>query len=153
MIRRLRSASTCRVEVNLNGVAVEAVVDTAAEITLISDRLYRSLRKRPPILEHVRMLGAGREMEMRGYIVGPVKMRIGGNWFEENVYVAPIEDDMLLGIDFIVREGAIINTRSGVMDFGSWSVPLKLRGSNTQTKVSRVRVGKRVVVTLGRCGM
>jgi hypothetical protein len=64
-------------------------------------------------------MGAGRDMAMNGFIVGPVKLRIGGRYFNENIYVAPIEDDMLLGIDFIYREGAVVNTRNETLDFGA----------------------------------
>ncbi|XP_053391395.1 uncharacterized protein LOC128554171 [Mercenaria mercenaria] len=145
-VRQLKSVSMCKVAVEVGGKRVDAVVDTAAEITLISDRLYYTFRKRPPVLKTITLMTAGRDMPIRGRIVGPVSLRIGGKWFKENLYVAPIEDDMLLGFDFIYRERAIVNTRREVLDFGSWEVPLKMCGGFHPDRVARVTVGKRTVI-------
>ena len=42
---QLRSASQYSIQIRVGGSVVDAVVDTAAEVTIISDRLYRSLRE------------------------------------------------------------------------------------------------------------
>ena len=39
---------------------------------------------------------------MKGYKVGPVSISIGSQAFKINeVYIAPIDDNMLLGLDFL----------------------------------------------------
>ena len=50
---------------------------------------------------------------MRGLVVGPVDLKLGENTYTQNLYVAPIEDQMLLhvGIDFLKRHGMSINLK------------------------------------------
>ncbi|KAH3801425.1 hypothetical protein DPMN_155075 [Dreissena polymorpha] len=92
-----------RVEVKLNGLVIQAVVDTAAEVTLVSDRVIAQLSAKVPVLEQVLMKTAGRGLQMNGSIVGPVTIQLGDMVFKERVYVAPIEDYMLLGLDFLKK--------------------------------------------------
>ena len=78
-ICQLKSASQC----------VSAVVDSAAEVSLISDKVYRSLAKPPKKLQDVTLHTAGRQMVMKGFIVGPVHLKIGSKWYHEILHVAP----------------------------------------------------------------
>ena len=38
---------------------------------------------------------------MKACVVNPVNIKIGGQHFREQMYVVPIEDDMLLGLDVL----------------------------------------------------
>ena len=84
---------------------VSAVVDSAAEVSLISDKVYRSLAKPPKKLQDVTLHTAGRQMVMKGFIVGLVHLKIGSKWYHEILHVAPIEQDMLLGFDILCHRG------------------------------------------------
>lgn len=59
-IRRMRSSSNIKITVEINEVPVEAVIDTAAQVTIISDKLYESLITKPPILKTVVLHAAGK---------------------------------------------------------------------------------------------
>ncbi|KAH3876912.1 hypothetical protein DPMN_000764 [Dreissena polymorpha] len=115
IIRQIRSDSMFRVDVRVNGLEVKAVVDTAAEVTLVSDRVVAQLPEEVPVLEHVYMKTAGRGLQMNGFIVGPVTIQLGDLVFQERVYVAPIEDCMLLGVDFLRKHGATIDIVGATM--------------------------------------
>ena len=90
-----------RVPVIVQGSYIEAVIDTASEITQISDQFYRSLGSSPPVVKQLTLYNAGRDMKMRGDHLGQLGMVVQGKKFEVAVTVAPIEDDMLLGLDFL----------------------------------------------------
>jgi hypothetical protein len=47
-------------------------------------------------------------MAMTGFVAGPIKIKIGDKWYKENVYVASIEQEMLLGFDILVNRGQAI---------------------------------------------
>ena len=81
------------------------MVDTATEVSLISDALYRKLEPRPTFIKDVTLHTAGKELDMYGYIVGPVHLQLGKRKYSMNLYVAPIEDEMLLGLDFLRTYG------------------------------------------------
>jgi hypothetical protein len=85
----LTSTSLMTVHVQIREQSVEAVVDTAAEVTIISDRVYKSLQQPPRTLKKVKLQTAGREMHMsmQGLFVEPVKLNIGYRWYPKVVHV------------------------------------------------------------------
>ena len=104
-ICQLKSASQFSMNIQVGNRCVSAVVDSAAEVSLISDKVYRSLAKPPKKLQDVTLHTAGRQMVMKGFIVGPVHLKIGSKWYHEILHVAPIEQDMLLGFDILCHRG------------------------------------------------
>ncbi|KAH3878356.1 hypothetical protein DPMN_002245 [Dreissena polymorpha] len=110
VVCQIRSDSMFRINVTLgDGLVVQAVIDTAAEVTLVSDRVFVKLPGDKPVLEQVSVMTAGLDLCMKGAIVGPVKIEIRGQTFTEKMYVAPIEDSMLLGLDFMWKHGINID--------------------------------------------
>ena len=107
VICQIRSASQFTLKVQVSNKTVKAVVDTAAQVTIISDKVFNSLKNKPKKISDAKLLNAGRELSMTGMVVGPVRLKIGERWYTENVYVAPIEQEMLLGFDILVNRGQI----------------------------------------------
>lgn len=46
---------------------------------------------------------------METFIIGPVDIRIGSCNYPSEIYVAPIDDEMLLGLDFLHRNNVVID--------------------------------------------
>ena len=67
------------------GKALKAIVDTAATVTILSDKvyMYSEMKPNPPCLEVVTLQTAGRDMKMDGRIVGPVSFKLGNTTFPE----------------------------------------------------------------------
>ena len=148
VICQLRSQSTVKVPVKVHGKQILAVLDTAAEVNIISDRLLHELSQKPEIVKEVTMHAAGRNMKMKGMLLEPIPIEIGDRRFHESVYVAPIEDDMLIGLDFMLRHNATINLGGAYLEMGKEIVPI-ITGNNKSTetvKVAKVTVKKRAVV-------
>ena len=76
----LKSISKFKIPVRIDNSLVEAVIDSAAEVTIISDKFYQSLRIPPKKLYDVRLDTAGRQLSMKGFVAGPVKLKIGNNY-------------------------------------------------------------------------
>lgn len=126
---------------------VRAIVDTAAQVTIISDKIYNSLRKQPPKLRLVKLLAAGRDMAMNGFVAGPFRVKIGSNWYSQDLYVAPIEHDMLLGVDILIDRGqSILDMGRGILHFDGMTISLDSVSKTAAAKVARVRVQKRMVI-------
>ena len=102
---QLSSSATLRIPVILHGIALKAVVDTAATVTIVSDEDYRQLTVNPPCLKPATLKLAGRDTKMDGHIVGPVSLKLGSTVFQVVVQVAPIHSDMLIGLDFLLHHG------------------------------------------------
>jgi hypothetical protein len=104
-VLKLSNGVMFRVPVEVQGMQLQAVVDTAAQVTLVSEEFYKSLDPAPPIRKEVIMNTARKGMQMNGYIAGPFQVVLGTHLFTVEIYVAPIEEDMLLGLDFLEANG------------------------------------------------
>ena len=137
-----KSLAVFKVDVDMEGHRVHAVVDTAAEVTLISDRLFHTLNPPPPFIRPCKIATAGREMSMDGSVVGPVRLKIGDRECTENIYVAPLEDEMLLGFDLLTKYGAKIDMGRKTITFGEGPVDFLWSGESPKTKASMIETVK-----------
>ena len=143
-ICQLPSSSILSVPVSLQDVKLLAVIDTAADVTIISDSIFRELQPTPPYLKKVILHTAGRDLRMDGFVVGPVTLKLGEITFPEAVYVAPIQDDMLLGLDFMLRHGVDIKLNDRCLDFRGkgQKVPIEVErmGTSKESQVKKVTI-------------
>jgi hypothetical protein len=117
-VNQLGSAAQFCLKVQVGDVMVDAVIDSAAEVSLISDRVYKAMKQPPPKQRDVKLLMTGRDASMQGFVVGPVKLKIGNYWYQQHLYVAPTDVDMLLGFDILMNPGrAIINMAEATIIF------------------------------------
>lgn len=138
-IRRMRSLSNIKIKVDINEVPVEAVIDTAAQVTIISDKLYESLIPKPSVLKRVVLHAAERDLKMTGCKIGPVTISIGSQAYPNvEVYVAPIKDDMLLGLDFLHQQKTIIDLNDGKLDIGQESITMNTCSNGSGNKLFQV---------------
>ena len=146
-ICQLKSASQFSMNIQVGNRCVSAVVDSAAEVSLISDKVYRLLAKPPKKLQDVTLHTAGRQMVMKGFIVGPVHLKIGSKWYHEILHVVPIEQDMLLGFDILCHRGkSVLDMAKGTLNFDGQVLSLDVGSSTGQAQVARVIVAKRHVI-------
>ena len=145
-VDRVKSSSLYSLAVQVGNTRVDAIVDTAAETTLISDKVFQRLDPKPEILGKLKLLAAGRDMTMQGQKVGPVRLKIGSSIFQQVLNVAPIEDDMLLGFDFLHQCGAQLDMKNNCLTIGNNVIQLQLGDQPTRLKTCKVTVAKRCVV-------
>ena len=142
----LKSVSAFTLPVMVGDKSVNAIVDSAADVTIISDRLYKGLKKPPSKVKYVNLDTAGREMSMQGFIADPVKVRIGTSTYRGPVYVAPLEQDMLLGVDLLKRGDAVLNMGKGTLTYNGQVLTLDTDSSEGPIAIARVTVARRRVV-------
>ncbi|KAH3872928.1 hypothetical protein DPMN_036151 [Dreissena polymorpha] len=88
-VNQLGSAAQYCLNVQVGDVMVDAVIDSAAEVSLISDRVYKAMKQSPPKQRDVKLLMTGRDASMQGFVVGPVELKIGNYWYQQHLYVVP----------------------------------------------------------------
>ena len=125
--------------ITLQDRSIKAVVDTAAMVTVISDEIYRGMKPSPPCLKATSLQTAGRDMKMAGRIVGPLLIKLGTLSFPAMVHVALINNDMLLGLDFLLKIGANINLKELhlLVTGATEKVPLEIKCTNTASHTMR----------------
>lgn len=143
---KMGDSSILRLSLKVGNKFLEAAVDTAAEVTIISDEVYKTLETRPEVLKETTMHAAGRGMVMKTLVVGPVYLEIGSKSYATEVYVASIKDDMLLGLNFMVEYGVVVNLRDCTFIIGGEELNLSSGPKSIIPVVSKVRVEKRTVI-------
>jgi hypothetical protein len=151
-IDRIRSV-TIRAPVCVAGLAVKAVVDTGAEVTVLSEEAYQAIpaESRPPLQQAKRGLvvaEAGKRMKTRGIICA--RLELGSQSFDWPMYVAPIADDLLLGCDVLYDKDITVNPKKGLEVDGQW-VECEVVRTPSQLMVARTLVDsseKRISVRL-----
>ena len=143
----LRAVSKFTVPVQVEELMVDAVLDSAAEVTIIFDRVYASLKIQPDKLYDVRLDTAGRQMSVQGFVPGPVKFKIGHSDYNGSVYVAPIEQDMLFGVDILRKGSAAVDMGRNVFRYKGQEILMNSGGGDSKNpRVARVTVAKRIVI-------
>ncbi|CAG2248464.1 unnamed protein product [Mytilus edulis] len=98
------TAASIAVPVVISKIATNAVNDTGAEVTVLSEKLYDQIpeSKRPKLSRAARnweVAEAGKNLTTGG--ITEVEVNLGSEIFKWPVYVEPIEENKLLGCDLI----------------------------------------------------
>ena len=107
-VHQVRAGSSF-VQLTVGSIDINARIDSGAEIIILSSKIYEKLSKAPAQVKEVDLQMADNDSVMKGFIIQPLKMRLGNQCFNERVYVASIGDDMLLGHDLLHHLGVCLN--------------------------------------------
>ncbi|CAG2251419.1 unnamed protein product [Mytilus edulis] len=145
VIDRVR-AVTLRVPIVIEGDYLNAVIDTGAEVTVMSQEKFLKIpeNRRPQIYKAERNLvvaEAGKKMQTLG--MADVSCQIGPLDFIWSVYIAPIGDELLLGCDIIDEHDITINTKRGLEIKGQW---INCDVTRRSDKVARVVLKEAVTI-------
>lgn len=146
VVNKVSSSSMFYVPILFGKVKLRAVVDAAAEVTIVSDKFLSLLDPAPPILQTVILKTAGRGQRMTSMRIGLVPIKLGQSWFEEVVYCAPLEDDMLLGLDFLQKYGIDISITQPKLIVGGEEVHMYYGMDSKVACIQRVCIARRAVV-------
>ncbi|GFO20506.1 DNA damage-inducible protein 1 [Plakobranchus ocellatus] len=110
------------IRTDVGNLSVDAIVDTAAEITVISEEVYRLSGKRRVVQK------AGKGQASWANLVGPISVKV------ETIYVAQINDDMLLGVDYLDKYNAVIDFEDHTLQVQGEQIPLRTLVSDRRSK-------------------
>ena len=69
---------------------------------------------------------AGKGMQMDGYVAGPFEVVQGTHQLSVEIYVAPIEEEMLLGLDFLEANGVSLHLKEKELQIAGVVIPMSL---------------------------
>ena len=84
-VNKVSSTSMLFVPIRLGEIEVKAVVDTAAEVSIISDKIYSVLHPQPPPMENIILQTADRNQRREAMIVGLIPITLGSVRFDEKL--------------------------------------------------------------------
>ena len=147
-ICQLGSSAMLRLGVKVQEQPVVCVVDSAAEVTIISDKFFQSLERKPPTKRKTTMHAAGRGMRMDAFVAGTFDLKVGSTTYRTDIYVAPIDDNMLLGLDFIFKSKTILDCAKQVLLINGEPVPLMYGSAELVPKVAKVTLQETIDINI-----
>ena len=117
IVRTGSDRCTLVIDMTINNHYVEAVVDSGAQVSVLSRRLYDSLSCRPKLVESIWMKGASAFGVMVGCRVDGVEVdfRDGHGNYRMTMYVVNIIDNCILGLDYLKVRKVVIDLSQGVL--------------------------------------
>ena len=125
---------------------INARIDSGAEITILSSQIYEKLKNAPAKIKDIELQMADNDTVLKGFIIQPLKMKLGNQNFSERVHVASIGDDMLLGHDLLHHLGVCLDMRSDTLILNEDRIPITTSFKDYRLTVARVSVKKKVIV-------
>ncbi|CAC5424214.1 unnamed protein product [Mytilus coruscus] len=130
-MRSLGAVKLFRVEVDIAGKKVLALVYSGSEVTILKDTIFDTLEPNPYVIRETTMHGAGTNMTMPCRLTSPIKFKIGHMQFNQQLYIAPVSCDIILGCDFIIQNRAVMNIGELIITVQNRNMPLILEDENT----------------------
>ena len=102
---------TLLIDIMIVGVELKAVVDTAAQISMLSLSVVHKLEINLTSQSHntIQIKNAENDSFMSCFVLHDLQISIAGRLFHHTFAVGPITDDVILGIDFWAPQDAIID--------------------------------------------
>ena len=130
----------------LYGVQIKFLIDTGASVTVLSRAMYEQIpRERRPELT-TPSTQTRLEVADQSYLsvdgIALISLQAGGMSFEWHVYVAPICDEGLLGMDFLYAHEYLMGLH-GLLELNGRPVKTEVGGGGGTTNQVRRKPGSR----------
>ena len=103
------------VPVIVAGSPITAIVDTAAQVTIMSEELSRELGIGS--CDPIRLVTAD-GTSLVGRLIAAVPLQLGSRSYSWGIYAGPITDQLILGLDFLSTYRCIIDLDSNFLVVG-----------------------------------
>ena len=104
------------IDIEVGGVGCEAVIDSGAQVTVVSRRLWDVVGK-GVVIDTVKLKGATQDTMMAD-IVENVEIEAGGVRRGTKIFVADITDDCIFGLDCMKLFKMVVDLYKGVVGVG-----------------------------------
>ena len=138
------------VPIQVNGIDTWAVVDSAAQVTIISQKLRDQITDSLEIVDKVNLCGIGNHN--KGLISAQktkgINIKFGKNTYPWEAYVAEMTDPVLLGLDFLVSKKCILDLERNeiLLPHETIFATLKRNFDGEECTIYKVIASKKLVV-------
>ncbi|KAK3097999.1 hypothetical protein FSP39_015198 [Pinctada imbricata] len=127
--------------IEINDIEAEAIVDTGADVSVLSREFARHLQLKFDNKDTIHLMNAEDGKEMEAICDVKVKLRIGNSTIDWPFYICPTRDNVLIGMDLLEALDAVVLARQGDLVINGKVVVGKGKGSN-DFHIARVQVAK-----------
>ena len=142
------TTKTLLIPIRISGKTFMAVVDSAAQVSVINNTLLKQLGPSVKLKEYVMLTGAGKESQIEARITDEIPVEIGKSKLKWKFVTAEINDDIILGIDFLEYNKAVIDLSNFSVSINRENIPAVCMSNETghMIHVYRVQIKKKTVV-------
>ena len=90
----------------------------------MSEKTFQNLKKQPKLKETISMKAAGENQIFTARLTEHMKIQIGNTLLFEQIYVAPINDHMLIGLDILKILNAKIDLGKNILTVNDEKIPM-----------------------------
>lgn len=106
------------IPVQIQGVHTQAIIDTTAQVSIISEELANTISPPCKVKDQVLLRGAEKCSSMIAKRTTSVHLRIGQHSYKWDILIAPMADTFILGLDILKEQG-------GNRDLAKWGQNLR----------------------------
>ena len=130
----------------VKGVTTDAVIDTAAQVSIISETMYRRISQSVMPGSKVTLKCADGSCMVSTELPN-VPFKVGGKQYHWTLFTAPIADEFILGLDFLKSVSGQINLENDSLTLKGEVIQATMRrNEDKRYAVSRVTLDRKVVV-------
>ena len=119
-------AGNIMVPIEVNGCPTMAVIDTAAQATVMSQRLAAKISPGLKYEARVNLKGPDEGATIPAKFCNRVEIQLGQHSYNWHLFVAPIRDDFILGLDFMVNYGMDVRVTDKCATIGQEEIPVSI---------------------------
>jgi len=135
------------VSLQVEGVPLQAVVDTACQITVFSFDLLQKLPVELSVSTPILLKGAAKEGTMRGYLIPGLQFTLGSSSYKWDCCVAPITDSFILGLDFLKAHHAVVDLAQSQLILDNFErIPISVQPTTSEQPTHWAMSVKRTVL-------
>ena len=113
-------------ELTVNGKQLTGIIDTGAMKSCLKSNLVTELNSTPVIGKPVRLVGIKPNEPVNGYM-SSVNLTIGKYNYNQDVVIANIQNDFILGADFLAKHLAVLDLKNSNIAFDNdLRIPIKV---------------------------
>ena len=140
--------SSLLIKCGVGGWLTNALVDTAAQVSLLSEEAADRARLNWKTGDLVGLKGAAKQGTLQGRLVRGVSFTIGQKSYQWDVIVAPISDNVILGLDFLLFNRAVVDLDLNMLMINGQAIPsyIQMNEQGQEMQINRVFLKNKVVV-------
>ena len=139
---------TMYVPIKVGNKQVSAVIDSGAQVSVISEKLFECSSDKPKLTNTVFIRGIGTTNRIRARVVENIPLKIGSINMNWNMLVADVTDTLILGLDFLEGNKVVIDHGQFNISINQELIPARYTSNdeNEDIQIYRIKVTRTVVI-------
>ena len=134
------------VPIKINGVPLRAVIDTAAQVSLLNKKIMDNYFPDLNLISNIKLKGIEPDRSILAEIRDDVSIELGENSYTWRLISTDIQEDCLLGLDFLAFYRMDVLLSENVLAIGNERIPMECPNNDRKFTLRHVSLNKNVTI-------